>query len=180
MVVAERFGVSTRTVRRITENFHTYGVVSPNLLAVGRPRELCWGDIIVCLKFLLLDFFQLTTPQYLVSLVQHTLNLHLSELKQSLLVQRGVSVHELTIWRLLRCAGYSRKKITISALKQNEDIHCQYILTVGSDFSAEQLVFVDESACNRITARRQFAWSPTGSRARRHDYFIRGKWQVPS
>ena len=66
------------------------------------------------------------------------------------------------------------KKVSVSALEQNEDIRCQYLLDVGF-FSAEQLVFVDESACNRITPRRRCAWAPIGDRARRHDYFVRGK-----
>jgi len=67
------------------------------------------------------------------------------------------------------------KKVSISALEQSEDARCQYLLTVGLGFSAEQLVFVDESACNRLTTRRRCAWAPTGNRARRHDYFVRGK-----
>ena len=71
------------------------------------------------------------------------------------------------------------KKISISAVERNEEVRCEYLLTVGSGFSAEQLVFVDESACNRITTRRPFAWSPIGTRARRHDHFIRGKRQAP-
>ena len=55
MVVAERFRVSTQTVRCITEDFHIYGVVSPNLLAVGWLRELCWdcwtgGQLLVVRK----------------------------------------------------------------------------------------------------------------------------------
>jgi len=67
------------------------------------------------------------------------------------------------------------KKVSISALEQNEDVRCEYLLTVGLGFSAEQLVFVDESACNRVTTRRWCAWAPIGNRARRHDYFVRGK-----
>ena len=70
------------------------------------------------------------------------------------------------------------KKVSISALEQNEDARNEYLLTVGLGFSAEQLVFVDESACNRITTHRQCAWSPIGNRARRHDYFVRGKRQA--
>ena len=67
-------------------------------------------------------------------------------------------------------------KVSVSALEQNEDARSQYILTVGLNFSAEQLVFVDESACNRTATRRRCAWAPaTGNRARRHDYFVRGK-----
>jgi hypothetical protein len=90
-------------------------------------------------------------------------------------MDRGVSTHESTISRSLHRAGYSMKKVSVSALEQNEDARSQYILTVGLNFSAEQLVFVDESACNRITTRRRCAWAPLGNRARRHDYFVRGK-----
>ena len=86
-----------------------------------------------------------------------------------------MSVSVFTIWRSLRLAGYSMKKVSISALEQNEDARCQYILTVGSSFSAKQLVFVDNSACNWITTRWLYAWSPIGKHAMRHDYFIRGK-----
>lgn len=67
------------------------------------------------------------------------------------------------------------KKVSISALEQSKEARCQYLLTVGLGFSAEQLVFVDESACNRVTARWPYAWSPVGNRARQHDYFICGK-----
>lgn len=100
--------------------------------------------------------------------------MYLSELRQRLEVERGMIVHESTISRSLRRAGYSMKKVSVSALEQNEDIRCQYLLTVGLGFSAEQLVFVDESACNRVTTRRRCAWAPIGNRARRHDYFVRG------
>lgn len=113
-------------------------------------------------------------------LIQHTPDVQLSTLLQLLKVQRGVSVDKSTIWRSLHRAGYSRKKVSISALEQNEETRCQYLLTVGLDFLAEQLVFVDESACNRVTARRPYAWSLVGTCARRHDYFIRGKRRVSS
>jgi hypothetical protein len=101
--------------------------------------------------------------------------MYLSELRRRLEVERGVSVHTSTISRALHHAGYSTKNVSISALEQNEEARCQYLLTVGLNFTAEQLVFVDESACNRITTRRRCAWSPVGNRARRHDYFVRGK-----
>lgn len=113
--------------------------------------------------------------QYLISLIRHTLDIYLSELRHLLEVERGVSVHVSTISRTLHCVGYSMKNVSISALEQNEDDHCQYLLTIGLGFSAEQLVFVDESACNRITTRRRCAWAPIGNRARRNDYFVRGK-----
>lgn len=35
-------------------------------------------------------------------------------------------------------------------------------------------MFLDESACNRLTTKRLKAWAPCGERARRRDFFIRG------
>lgn len=51
-------------------------------------------------------------------------------------------------------------------------------LHVGETYSAEQLVFVDESAFNRHTARRTMGWATTGTRARRRDFFVRGQRYV--
>ena len=45
--VAERFGISTRTVRHVVKNICNYGTVSPKPPTVGRPRKLTWGDITV-------------------------------------------------------------------------------------------------------------------------------------
>ena len=121
---------------------------------------------------------RLTTSQYSKALVRHTPDMYLSELRQRLEMDRGVSTHESSISRSPHRAGYSMKD-SVSALEQNKDARCQYILTVGLNFSAEQLMFVDESACNRITTCRRCAWAPVGNRARRLDRFVRGKRQVP-
>lgn len=41
-------------------------------------------------------------------------------------------------------------------------------------YSAEQLVFVDESAVDRRTPHRRYGWAPSGERAEMHDHFVRG------
>jgi hypothetical protein len=61
------------------------------------------------------------------------------------------------------------------ALERNEDLRDRYQMFIAKNFRPDQLVFVDESASNRITTRRGMAWSPIGTRARRHDYFVRGQ-----
>ncbi|KAF8601490.1 hypothetical protein BDV93DRAFT_445584 [Ceratobasidium sp. AG-I] len=45
---------------------------------------------------------------------------------------------------------------------------------VGTYYDARHLVFVDESAYDRWTTRREYAWAPSGDRARRRDFFVRG------
>jgi hypothetical protein len=60
-------------------------------------------------------------------------------------------------------------------MEQDEDDRAQYQLIIGSHYEPEQLVFVDESAFDRRITCCPFAWAPIGSRARRRDFFIRGK-----
>jgi hypothetical protein len=43
-----------------------------------------------------------------------------------------------------------------------------------AEYLPETHVYLDESACNRHTSNRSYAWAPLGDRARRHDYFVRG------
>ena len=71
-----------------------------------------------------------------------------------------------------------RLQVTQPALEQNEDVRAQFQIRIAENYLPGQLVFVDESACNRTTTKRQCAWSPIGTRARRRDYFVRGKRRV--
>ncbi|KIK12104.1 hypothetical protein PISMIDRAFT_47966, partial [Pisolithus microcarpus 441] len=62
------------------------------------------------------------------------------------------------------------------ALECNEQMCDEYQLAVSEEFSPSQLVFVDESACSRVTLRRPMAWSHSGTRAHRQEHFVWGKW----
>lgn len=48
-------------------------------------------------------------------------------------------------------------------------------MLVGEHFKPYHLVFADESHFNRLSLRRNYAWSPQGDRARRRNFFVRGK-----
>ncbi|KAK7041106.1 hypothetical protein R3P38DRAFT_346857 [Favolaschia claudopus] len=69
--------------------------------------------------------------------------------------------------------GYTRKTISRSALEASPLKRLAYQAAVGIH-PARRLVFLDESACNRHTAKRLKAWAPVGERARRLDFFVRG------
>jgi len=49
---------------------------------------------------------------------------------------------------------------------------------VGWHYTPEQMVFVDENACNRKMTYREYAWAVRGRRAVRKAFFIRGKRSV--
>jgi len=51
-------------------------------------------------------------------------------------------------------------------------------MIIGRHYQPHQLVFLDESHCNRHASRRPYAWSPVGTRARRRDFFVWGQKYV--
>ena len=43
---------------------------------------------------------------------------------------------------------------------------------MGTNYQAEQLVFVDETGVNRNTSARRYGWAPCGDWACRRDFFV--------
>jgi hypothetical protein len=68
-------------------------------------------------------------------------------------------------------------KVSRAAIERDEERRNQYQALIA-DYPPETHVYLDESACNRHTSNRGYAWAPTGDRARRHDYFVRGTRSV--
>jgi hypothetical protein len=50
-----------------------------------------------------------------------------------------------------------------------------YTYRIGTRYTPSQLVFVDESAADRRTTYRGYAWAFRGQRAVRKAFFVRGK-----
>lgn len=64
----------------------------------------------------------------------------------------------------------TRKAIERSAIKRAE-----YVARIGTEYSSQQLVFVDESSMDRRTTYRGYAWAIGGQRASRKAFFVRGR-----
>ena len=79
------------------------------------------------------------------------------------------------VFQIKRIACNSIEKITRPARERDEEQRAQFQADIGENYPPETLVFLDESACNRMTGRRSMGWAPIGKRARRHDYFVRGQ-----
>ncbi len=69
-------------------------------------------------------------------------------------------------------------QLTRVAIEQSAIKRAEYVYTIGMQYTADQLVFVDESACDRRTTYRGRAWAIEGQRAVRKCFFIRGKRYV--
>jgi hypothetical protein len=60
-------------------------------------------------------------------------------------------------------------------MEQNADKRAAYLYHIGAFYQPEQLVFVDESSCDRRTTYRKKAWAIRGQRAIRKAFFVRGQ-----
>ncbi|KAJ2913748.1 hypothetical protein MD484_g6667, partial [Candolleomyces efflorescens] len=155
--VAKVTGISKVTVNRVLKLSRETGSVVRVPLQNGRPRTL--NSLHVA---------------YLESLIERTPDLYLTELQEELEVSFDIRVSEWIVAETLRRRGFTRKQVSRAALERNEELREEYQILIAENYRPDQLVFVGESACNRNTTKRKFAWS-IGTRARRHDYFIRGQ-----
>ncbi|KAG1849288.1 hypothetical protein DFJ58DRAFT_662446 [Suillus subalutaceus] len=108
-----------------------------------------------------LNYFLDHGHQYLEACVERTPDIfpH-EELQSALRDARGTNVSLQTIEKTLRSRGFTRKNLKLARLAaERNEIRNIYLINVAEDFCPDQLVFVDESACNRITTRRQMTWS---------------------
>ena len=74
--------------------------------------------------------------------------------------------------------GFTLKKNVFVAKEQVEQDRIRYMVDISQNYHPDQLVFVDESAMNRLTTRRNQGWSPVGCRSRKRDFFVRGTQYV--
>jgi hypothetical protein len=100
------------------------------------------------------------------------------EMKAWLLEERGVSVGQPTISRMLKEEGWSRKVIRRIARGQNEELRREYKRFM-SRFPSEDVVHLDESIFNEKTGWRYRGYAPIGDEARYSEDVKRGKtWSV--
>ena len=78
-----------------------------------------------------------------------------------------------TISRTLQKRGLTRKKLTTRAREQDEQLRGEYLARI-QQYHPRQLVFVDESSCDRRVSQRVYGWAPLGTRSRRREFFVRG------
>ena len=65
-------------------------------------------------------------------------------------------------------------KVIGPAIERNETKRQQYLQRINT-YTPEQLVFVDETSCDRRTANRGYGWAKEGERASRRSFCVRGK-----
>jgi transposase len=142
-------GVDRKCIRKVRMNLRYWGEAYPprgETVKLGRPATLCQAHIDA-----LRDYLH-GYPQALVA-----------EMMEHLHTQFGVEASYSTIYRALKKLRYSRKVASKHASEQSEPLRRAFIARVQNSYKAEQVVAVDESACNERTGDRKYGWSPQGT-----------------
>jgi len=86
----------------------------------------------------------------------------------------GIRVSNVTVWRALRYAGMSMKKVTKAARERDAVKRATYVLNIAQ-FLRHELVFVDESSFDRRVSLRNRGWALVGQRSILSTFFLCGK-----
>jgi len=76
----------------------------------------------------------------------------------------GLSTSESTVSRVLKHLRISRKVLQRQAAERSKELREHWAVRL-TEWTPNQLVFIDESAANERTADRKYGWAPIGQRA---------------
>ncbi len=186
--------ISHRQVLRILSCYRRTGQVFEldRTLKTGRKHHLSDVELAVCRRSRSPSLALISSMQFLQNEVKQSCDSYLDELRKELEGVTGNKVSDSTIWRALRGSGYTMKKVsticfkfddfanrrpqlTKIAIERNELKREDFRQHMALTYIPDQLVFVDESACDRRTTYRGCAWAIKGQRAVWKAFFVRGK-----
>lgn len=162
--IAEEVGVSLRSVERYQHNLIHYGSVrKPRFRTLGRAHKLSKADEEALLEYLLKEGWR--QQEELVWWLYH---------------ERDVAVSRSTVSRTLTRRKWSRKALKRISQGCCEDLRRLYLDDIRQ-FTAEDLVFIDESIFNEKTGWRYHGYAPIGNDARIQASIQRGStWSICS
>ena len=73
-----------------------------------------------------------------------------------------IEVSVSLVFRELKKMQWSRKVATKKAAEQSDALRRVFQARLQQNYTAEQLVAIDESACNERTGDRKYGWGPVG------------------
>jgi transposase len=87
---------------------------------------------------------------------------YLEEIRDWILEEFGILVSIATVSCELKQIKWSRKIASKKAAEQSDALRRVFQARCQQNYTAEQIVAVDESACNERTGDRKYGWSPVG------------------
>ncbi|CEF83440.1 hypothetical protein FGSG_08962 [Fusarium graminearum PH-1] len=155
--IAATTGCSTRTVRTIRSNLRRFGTTRAPPNKTGRPKTI--------------------TPNMFTALSDRLANrpwMRLTDMAAFLRKEFDVDVSRFSLSRALRSAEW-RKKVTRNVEKErNADLREEHVYE-RSEYRSYQLVFIDESGCDRSIGTKHKGWAPRGVTPIQVKRFHRGR-----
>ncbi|KAL1937357.1 hypothetical protein VTO73DRAFT_13818 [Trametes versicolor] len=155
--VADILGVSVDSVKRWSRNLRSLGDVQPHSALRGRRRVL-----------------SNTVLESIQDLIASSPSLYLDEIVSWLAVTHDQPVSISALQRSLVALGYTYKRLRKTAAQRDEVTRSQWKADILSRFTANQLVFADESSKDNRTLQRHYGRAPSGERASEVLSFARG------
>lgn len=135
---------SKRSIINISNNIRRFGNVRASPTRIGRRRS-----ITPCMLEALCDYL-LAKP-----------GLYIDEMVVFLWDEFRIQVTNSSLERAFTSIGWSKKVAKQRAKEQNADLRDFYLHNL-SDFQSYQLIYVDESGCDKRIGFRRTGWSPLG------------------
>src|SRR2546423_2774682 len=160
--IASQCGVSLSSVYRIRQNLWKYASSrAPRYRKLGQPPKLTKADKDALFEWLAQEGWR-----------------DQAEMKEFLWEECGVSVSRRTVGRTLKDNGWTRKSLKRICAGRNERLRAEWHLRMAR-YTAEDLVFIDESIFNEKTGWRHYGYAPIGHEARYHASISRGDtWAI--
>jgi transposase len=142
--MADAAGCSDRTIRNLAANVRAFGSTKAPANGAGRRRVI--------------------TPPMLAALCDRLLEkpgMYRDEMAACLYDEFDITVSLCSIGRALASIGWTKKVTRRIANERNADLRDFYMHKL-SEFRSYQLVYIDESGCDKRVGYRRTGWSPVG------------------
>ena len=139
-------GVARMSTRIYRRNLVAWGQPhAPWCVKTGRPTILC-------------EVHRVRLRGYLKGRPQA----YLEEIRDWLYDEFDLELSISSVSRELKKMKWSRKVASKKALEQSEPLRRVFQARVQTNYTADQIVAIDESACNERTGDRKYGWGPIG------------------
>lgn len=155
--IATNLSISVGTVHITYKLFEATGEVNPTKPSREETRSLNGREELL-----------------IVGLLFDNPSLYLSEICQRVTEVIGVEVSLSTVCRIIHRHGLTRKKVQQVALQRSVEFRAKFWAEVQL-YSKEQLVWIDETGCDRRDQVRKFGYALRGERPVYHRLLHRGQ-----
>jgi transposase len=145
--VIEAIGVSHRSIDRWADNYETFGSVKPPAVITGRRRVM-----------------NPTAIEGLSDLIAESPGLYLDEIAEYLTLYHDLPISITALHDNLIELNLTRKIMRRAALERDDALRAAWLEDTILRYTADEIVFLDESSKDGHTAFRKYGRAPRGER----------------